>query len=99
MNNKTRKAIVFGFLFGVGMTWLLYLILIPVCGTGNFNRDFAKVFAHSEDIFQQSFIFGLFCAVMYWIISVCSQRRQAKKELEDEMLEYFHKQNEKEKDE
>lgn len=96
---KSTKAFIYGFLFGVGMTWLLYLILIPVCGTGNFSRDFAKVFAHCETILQQSLIFGLFSAVMYWIISVCSQRRQAKKELENEMLEYFRKQNEKGKSE
>lgn len=93
--NKSLKVLVFGYFFGFGIVWLLYLVLIPVIGTGDYSRDFERIFSHSDTILQQSLFFGLFGAIVYWILFVCSQRHRAKIELENEMTEYFRKQNKK----
>lgn len=89
------KTIIMGYLFGVVLTWLLYLVLIPACGTGRFMRDVVVVFRHSEEILRQSLIAGIFSAVVFSVIAIISQKAREKRELENEMKEFFRRQNEK----
>jgi len=91
MNLKqTLKAIVVGFLFGVGLTWLLVFIIPLTMGVSNIGK-----FIHdcTEDIISLSALAGGISAVLWIILTAHAQKKKKKEELENEMLEYFRKQN------
>lgn len=92
---QTLKAPLVGFCFGFGLTWLLAVIIpftMGVSNIGNFLRDCGG------DIFSYS-IFGAFLMSLFWLIGAASSQKRKKREaLEDEMREYFRRQNEKNED-
>lgn len=93
MNLKqTLKAILIGFLFGVGMVWLLSVI-IPIT-MGHNPAKFIR--GCIEDISSMSMLIGGICSVFWLIATSASQKRRKREELENEMLEYFRRQKEKE---
>ncbi len=87
---QTLKAIVIGFLFGVGLTWLLAIILPLTMGVSNVGK-----FIHdcSDDISSISVFVGGMSSVLWLILAAREQKKKKKEELENEMLEYFRKQN------
>lgn len=89
---QTLKALFGGFCFGFGLTWLLAIILPLIMGTtniGKFLRDCGG------DIFTAS-IFIAFLMSLFWLIGAASSQKRKKREaLEEEMREYFRRQNEK----
>lgn len=89
--SQTLKAIVIGFLFGVGLTWLLAVIIPLTLGLN------AAKFIHdcSEDIAPMSLLTGSICGFLWLIFSAAGRKRRKREELEDAMTEYFRKQNEK----
>lgn len=88
--SQTLKAIVIGFLFGVGLTWLLAIILPLTMGVSNVGK-----FIHdcSADISSMSVLAGGITSVLWLILAAHGQKKKKKEELENEMLEYFRKQN------
>lgn len=93
---KAIKCFLFGYLMGVGMTWLLYLILIPFVGTGDFSQDFDAVFSHCDEIFAQSLVVGSIMSLIWLFVYAISTRNREKRELEKAMTDYFKKKAEKE---
>lgn len=88
MNLKqTFKAILIGFCFGIGLTWLLS-VFIPI----TMNIDVSK-FIHEcgREILQTSFIIGLISSGVWVLASDISRKRRKREELEDAMTEYFRK--------
>lgn len=88
---KAIKCFLFGYLMGVGMTWLLYLILIPFVGTGDFSQDFDVVFSHCDEIFAQSLVVGSIMSLVWLFTYAISKRHREKRELEKAMTDYFKK--------
>lgn len=86
---QTLKAIVIGFIFGIGLTWLLAIILPLTMGVRNVGK-----FIHdcSDDISSMSVLAGGISSVLW--LAARGQKKKKKEELENEMLEYFRKQNE-----
>ena len=93
---KVIKCFLFGYLMGVGMTWLLYLILTPIIGTGSFSQNFNMVFSHCDDIFAQSLFVGSIMSLVWLFAYAISKRNREKRELEKAMTDYFKKKAEKE---
>ena len=93
---KVIKCFLFGYLMGVGMTWLLYLILTPIIGTGSFSQNFDTVFSHCDDIFAQSLVVGSIMSLVWLFVYAISKRNREKRELEKAMTDYFKKKAEKE---
>ena len=87
--SQTLKAILVGFCFGVGIVWLLAAIIPLTMGLNS-----AK-FIHdcSEDISSMSVLSGGISSVLWLILAARRQKKKKKEELENEMLEYFRKQN------
>lgn len=89
---QTLKALLVGFCFGFGLTWLLALIIPLTMGTNNIGKFLRDC---SSDIFSTS-IFIAFLMSLFWLIGAASSQKRKKREaLEDEMREYFRRQNEK----
>lgn len=89
---QTLKALLVGFCFGFGLTWLLALIIPFTMGTNNIGKFLSDC---SSDIFSTS-IFIAFLMSLFWLIGAASSQKRKKREaLEDEMREYFRRQNEK----
>lgn len=89
--SQILKAIVIGFIFGIGLTWLLATILpltMRVSNVGKFIHDC------SDDISSMSVLAGGISSVLWLILTARGQKKKKKEELENEMLEYFRKQNE-----
>lgn len=88
---QTLKAIVIGFLFGIGLTWLLAIILPLTMGVSNVGK-----FIHdcADDISSISILVGGISSVIWLILAASGHKKKEKEELENEMLEYFRKQNE-----
>lgn len=88
---QTLKAIIIGFLFGVGLAWLLAVIIPLTMGLN------AAKFIHdcSEDISSMSVLLGGICSFLWLVFSAIGRKRRKREELEDAMTEYFRKQNEK----
>lgn len=87
---QTLKALWGGFLFGIGLTWLLALILPLTTGANP-----AK-FIHdcSDDIASMSLLAGGIGSVIWLLLAAHGRKRRKREELEDAMTEYFRKQNE-----
>ncbi len=89
---QTLKAFIIGFLFGVGLTWLLALIIpltMGVINVGKFINDC------TDDISSMSVLAGGLSSVIWLILASRGQKKKKKEELENEMLKYFRRQNEK----
>ena len=93
---KVIKCFLFGYLMGVGMTWLLYLILTLIIGTGSFSKNFNTVFSHCDEIFAQSLVVGGIMPLVWLFAFAISNRIREKRELEKAMTDYFRKKAEKE---
>lgn len=94
MNLKqTLKAIVIGFCFGFGLTWLLAIIIPFTMGVSNIGK-----FIHdcSDDISSMSVLAGGISSVIWLALAAVGRKRRRREELEDAMTEYFRKQSEKE---
>lgn len=92
MNLKqTLKAILIGFCFGVGLVWLLAVIIPLTMGldTIRFIREC------NDDIVSMSLLAGSMCSFLWLIFSAAGRKRRKREELEDAMTEYFRKQAEK----
>lgn len=87
--SQTLKAILVGFCFGVGIVWLLAAILPLTMGlnSAKFIRDCF------DDISSISVLSGGISSVLWLILAARGQKKKKKEELENEMLEYFRKQN------
>lgn len=94
--SQTLKAIVIGFLFGFSLTWLLALILPLTMGASNIGE-----FIHDcyEDINSMALLAGGIGAPVWLILTDRGLKKKKKEELENEMFEYFRKQNEKDEKE
>lgn len=88
---KALKAFLLGFLFGIGITWLLFFILTPIIG-GSYDM----MFSHSDDIFSYSLAAGSFSSLIWLLVYGVSQRTREKREMEKTMTEYFQKKMEQE---
>ncbi|MDE7385965.1 MAG: hypothetical protein K2N28_02380 [Muribaculaceae bacterium] len=88
--SQILKAIVIGFLFGFCLVWLLAIILPFILSVNPID------FVHqcSEDIYSFSLYAGLIGALGWLILADRGLKKKKKEELENEMLEYFRKQNE-----
>jgi hypothetical protein len=89
---KTIKILVFGYLFGVVLTWLLFFI-----ATISIHRIDLLV-SHAAEIFQSSLFWGMLGAIIFGIIGWASRRQHEKRELEEAMRDYFRNQIHKEED-
>lgn len=90
MNLKqTLKALFTGFCFGMGITWLLSVI-IPMTMGLNFTRFIQDC---NKDIFSLSILIGGLSGIIWLLVASASQKRRKHEELEDAMIEYFLKQN------
>lgn len=85
---KALKAFLFGYLFGIGITWLLFFILSPIIG-GSYDM----MFSHSDDILSYSLAAGAFSSLIWLLVYGVSQRTREKREMEKTMTEYFKKEN------
>lgn len=88
---QTLKAIVIGFLFGAGLTWLLAIVLPLTMGVSNVGKFIHDCF---DDISSMSVLVGGISSVLWLVLAAREQKKKKKEELENEMLEYFRKQNE-----
>ncbi|MBD5326202.1 MAG: hypothetical protein HDS04_05940 [Bacteroides sp.] len=90
--SQTLKAIVIGFCFGVGIVWLLTVILTIAMGVNptEFIRDCR------EDISSMSVLSGGISSVCWPLVTSISRKRRKREELEDAMTEFFRKQAKKE---
>lgn len=88
---KAFKAFLFGFLFGIGITWLLFFILSPIIG-GSYDM----MSSHFNDIFSYSLAAGAFSSLIWLLVYGVSQRTREKREMEKTMTDYFKKKMEQE---
>lgn len=93
MNLKqTLKALFIGFVFGFCLTWVLALLL-PLL----MNADCTQ-FIHdcAGDILSISWMTALFSSLVCLLLTATNQKKKRREELENEMLDYFRRQKEKE---
>lgn len=89
---QTLKALLVGFCFGFGLTWLLAIIIPFTMGTNNIGQFLRDC---GGNIFSTA-IFIAFLMSLFWLIGAASGHKRRKREaLEEEMREYFRRQNEK----
>lgn len=88
---QALKAILTGLCFGVGLVWLLALI-IPFA----FGLDAIRFIRECNDEIASMSMFSGSVSIFAWLIlSAIGRKRRKREELEDAMTEYFRKQNEK----
>jgi hypothetical protein len=89
---KSIKPFLFGYLFGFGLTWLLYIVFTMAMG------KIDLVINHAEEILQQSLIWGIIGMLLFGVIGLLSKRQREKRELEEAMRDYFLSQTRKEEE-
>ena len=95
-SKQTLKALLGGACFGFCMTWLLAVILPFIMGVDNLGK-----FLHEcgSDILSFSIFMAGISSVVWLILAARGIKKKKREDLEDAMMEYFRKQNEKEKTE
>ena len=90
---QTLKALLGGACFGFCLTWLLAIILPFIMGVDNLGK-----FLHDcgTDILSFSILLAGISSVVWLILAARGIKKKKREDLEDAMMEYFRKQNEKE---
>jgi membrane-bound acyltransferase YfiQ involved in biofilm formation len=83
---KTVKNLIFGYVFGFALVWLLYFIIPMIMGE---SKKIGMLLNYVDDILAQSLVIALISAVLFVVIGMINERKREKRELEEAMIDYF----------
>ena len=78
------KSLIVGYLLGIALTAAFYFLFPILMG---FDLNLCK--SYWTDMIQKSLLVGFVFAIVFYLISIVSERNRRKKDLENAMTEFF----------